>query len=971
MNHLHQLAVLGLVAVGVLLDAGCTGSPQQCGDRMTQVGSACVVGPFPCTDGTKLNPETNACEIDPTACRSGTVLVNHQCVDPTASLTVDVEEAAEPNGVVEFRSAWPQPSTVLEPNWQSAGAINLRPAGEPGVVVHGCVVPTASRPADFDGYTITVDRPTLLHVSADGINGLSAGFVFVAEQDPLPADMVADLTAATLHDLRDYIYLRDWLRIGLSAVSDYAQREVYLPLPGRYRMFVTDSRTLLPLTTVWSDVFTWNYVPEPAGNADGSGCYYVTVEQRSVPPPTRLDLNAGDSGTITSDIKFYTAPDFGDGFTGVNASIDSPDAKVAFALFNNGHLRQTTYDFGVLTPGREFPGQLFFGGILPGDRPLLVLDHLYALGEPSYKLDVYARIPAQPLPTSGGTVVSTLKGTNSVIYPPPLYFPIFDRSALNLFYFDVATARELTGMKLHFSLPVQGNVHDGDANRVAFFYDTYGPVSTYTDYQGIIRTPAPGRYYFWISGPRNTVGDAFSVTSTYARVTPAASATVDVPSGPIPLDPVFGSTIVNYDPGPGAAWQLFNATGTDMTDVVATLIDPARSYGRLDRLTTTIEADPPTIDEPPSLQRFSFPQNGSTPAGHVVFGMPSPMWLNVHASAPGPSPTFNLNVTTGQIQHNFDRLAVPSTTTLTGQTLTALTPNNVRRYFFSAPASSVVTITATPTSGFRTAARRLMIASLNRDETDNVVFDSPVAGPEVARYRIPPESVGDTRLNFNAIVVRAAQAAAGTFDLTVSVDPPFYSAHRSTTPFTDACAGGNTIAMTADGTIDFITDQPRRADDQGLSAPIATPAGFQFYGTSVSSFVVSTNGFISFDPAITSSDSTREFPDGAGKSNIAPFAQDLTGMKICSKTVGTSLIIQWGGFAEMSPVQFQVILHSADQSIEFVYGPNHTSHFFVFEASGGVQDTSGFDGTPTFLALGYVAGSNYPEQNTAVKFTHP
>lgn len=967
MQSKHPIAAS---AIAFLLGAGCSTSSSQCPGG-TLINETCVLGPFPCADGTKRNPETNACELDPASCRAGTVLINHSCVDPTAGLTVDLEEAAEPNGLVEFKYQWETgPFTVLEPNWQSAGSIALKPPGDPGVVIHGCVVPTADRAADFDAYTFTVDRPTLLHVSVDGVNGLSAGFFFVADQDPPPADLTVRNDQALWHDLFPHSIIYNWLRVGLSTVSDSSQREVYLPLAGRYRMFVTDSRTLVPLTQAWSDRAVWQHTPVPAGNLDGSGCYYVTVEQRNVPSPTPLDFHTGDSGTIRGDVKFYTSANFGEGFTGVSAAIDSVDAKVSLMLFNNGALRQVTNELDSVTPAAEKPGQLIFGGIKPGDTPLLVLDHRYAFGEPDYNVGVYAQIPAQPLPSTGETIVSALKGNMAVTYPPPNFLPTVNPRAVNLFYFDVVGSRQLIGMKLRVSLPVQGDIYDEDLHPAAAFSELNWGTSTFTDYQGLIRTIAPGRYYFWLYGPRNTVGDAFSVTSTYTPITPAPTIAVDAPSGPIRLDPTFASTMVTYDPGPDATWQWFNATGTDMTNVVATVLEPGMAYGRLDKLELTKEADPPAFDEPTwlGLRTFSFPEDGSAPAGHVVFGKPNPLWVKVNASAPGPNPTFNLNFTTRQLSRNFNWTEPPFTATLTGETLTAVAPNDQRRYFFRAPTYSIVTITATPTSGFRTAARRLMIATVNRDESDNVIFDTPIAGPEVARFRLPPppEVVPDFRISYTGFVVRAAQPSAGTYNLTVKIDPPYYSAHPSTTSFSDACAGGNVVAMTADGSVDDFGNV-RRADDQGLSAPIATPAGFQFYGASVANLVVSTNGFVSFDPTITSSDVSNTI----GKANIAPFGQDLFGMTICTKAVGSSRIIQWSGFAETKPVQFQLILNGTDQSIEFVFGPKHTSLKQIDELFGafeGVQDTAGIDST---LVLGSVFGAIYPDPSTAVRLTHP
>ena len=74
------------------------------------------------------------------------VLVNGTCQDPTAGLTVDLEEAPEPNG--------------LDAGSHSAGTIALKPIGDAnGFVVHGCVKPVTDE-ADLDAYTISVAGPS-------------------------------------------------------------------------------------------------------------------------------------------------------------------------------------------------------------------------------------------------------------------------------------------------------------------------------------------------------------------------------------------------------------------------------------------------------------------------------------------------------------------------------------------------------------------------------------------------------------------------------------------------------------------------------------------------------------------------------------------------------------------------------------------------------------------------------------------
>src|SRR5664279_4902171 len=153
-----------LSALLFLVLSACGDNAPECGPGTSNVGGFCTPdGSTICGDGTKFDPDTGACLPDPTLCSDGTVLVNGTCQDPTAGLTIDLEEAPEPNG--------------LDAGSHSAGTIALQPIGaENGFVVHGCVKPVSDT-ADLDAYTISVAAPTLIDITADGVQGLAAGFV--------------------------------------------------------------------------------------------------------------------------------------------------------------------------------------------------------------------------------------------------------------------------------------------------------------------------------------------------------------------------------------------------------------------------------------------------------------------------------------------------------------------------------------------------------------------------------------------------------------------------------------------------------------------------------------------------------------------------------------------------------------------------------------------------------------------------
>ena len=82
---------------------------------------------------------------------------------------------------------------------------------------------------------------------------------------------------------------------------------------------------------------------------------------------------------------------------------------------------------------------------------------------------------------------------------------------------------------------------------------------------------------------------------------------------------------------------------------------------------------------------------------------------------------------------------------------------------------------------------------------------------------------------------------AQQYDVTVAIaNPKTYAETAGTTAYASICgtAGAANIAFVADGT----GNGP--ANDEGLSAAIATPAGFTFYGVPAAALRVSTNGWL-------------------------------------------------------------------------------------------------------------------------------
>jgi len=125
--------------------------------------------------------------------------------------------------------------------------------------------------------------------------------------------------------------------------------------------------------------------------------------------------------------------------------------------------------------------------------------------------------------------------------------------------------------------------------------------------------------------------------------------------------------------------------------------------------------------------------------------------------------------------------------------------------------------------------------------------------------------------------VESNVAGLATFTISIKVDPPFYTSHDSATAFDDACTGGTMLTLVATSSFP--------AQDEGLTAAVNAPAGFQLFGVAAPQFLVSSNGFISFDTTLTSAVGfPSTMPDGSGEVNVAAFWDDLDNIVVCSKT---------------------------------------------------------------------------------------
>jgi hypothetical protein len=342
--------------------------PLACAPGTAEVDGACVPdGSVICAQGTVYDAATGACEVDATACGEGTVLVGGECVPFDDTLVADVDEAPEPN------DAAGAPATFALP------AI-----GDPAVTLGGCIAPSdadgdGALDIDVDAFAFEADGPALLDVAIDGIGGASAAFAVAPEDERLVDE--------------------GWLRIGASLVSDGARRRLFVPRAGRYRVDVTDARSLL--------------LGLPAGGA--GACYVAQVSRLPVPAADDLPAELALGGEL-GDPQFHRfAGDGGATVEYAELAVDHPGVRGGLVVMIDGQ------HAGSAAAGDDGRASPMIPGHAAGADIVLVVDAVQdlALDAASFDLAVVdLGVLAEP---GDGTPVAI---THSEAAPAvQLYFP--------------------------------------------------------------------------------------------------------------------------------------------------------------------------------------------------------------------------------------------------------------------------------------------------------------------------------------------------------------------------------------------------------------------------------------------------------------------------------------------------------------------------------------------------------------------
>lgn len=906
MKRLH----LFLISSGLAVAAGCGDNSKICGPGTADNNGdgLCEPSEVPpmCSNGTILDTATNSCVIDPNACQNGTVLINNKCVDPTEGLVVDLAEGPEPNNANVGG---------IEPSGAIAGVIMLKPQGQT-FVVKGSINPFRDQDSngeidpDMDTYVLAVEEPTLVEITVDGTNGLMGAFLTIAVNDN-PAGA--------------------WLRYGMNITGDTSKRQIFFPTAGEYAISVADTRTM----------FFDGDSPPAAGLGGASGSpqsnYFMSLTIVPTPAPTQLTVTgttATNMGMLSvGEVKFFTVP-MGLGLNSVVLDIPgTPNAAVV--VDKNGAFKaeaaETVDFFGSV------PAAVTAAGFRATDTSLIVVDttYHYGPGATPYTLTV-TKADAGQLSTTGGTVTQPESDTD-----------------FSAFFYDIAAVNEVTGFALTWNQPVSGVVVDEDLFLAANF--TYDPNNGFTNrlfsgYTGLIRHRAPGRYYFLTFDPNATGPTEIAATSTLAAQT-VGTVTTGTPATNQMVNTTFKSNGAIYDSDVTVVWQLFNATGTGTGNITNTFFKESTAYGRLDPLTTTGAGTIINDTAPIFAQTYAA---AGAPQGRILLDDGTAKYfVTTRTATTAGTPTYNLDFKTrGYFDYNMVNAGM--TVVRNGEMIDATNP--VRYYLLRATNGNKVSITTDPV----TATLDTRIQTHRNDETVRRSFNNAIAGlDDIGQILQGPE--GWTAFTISSPI---ALTATATYNLTLNANtftPPTYTRAAGATVFANACTGGTMQALVDDGS-GF-----GPANDEGFTASqVNSPNGFSFYGFIEPSFTVSTNGWLTFAGVTTALFTNPDMPlPGVPNGVIAPFWDDLENVVICTKTIGTKLVVQWTGNrfnAATQIVQFQAILDGADNTIEFVWGPGHIPTGGT--ATIGIEDQVGMSASK----IGFNAANTSPP-NTAVKFT--
>lgn len=911
MHDTHFRLLMSFALVGAMAaTSGCGGDDDgaECGAGTVEVEGVCLPAAEACAAGTVYQPETRSCEsqcmegtirqgdtcVNPIDCGTGTAQMGDECVpdgsvvcggntvfdadngvcvpDPDAicegDLVYVVESATcvDPDTLLEGMADVSELAEPNDPTFNDAAMAQPVDISDGGGSFWGCV-----EPADFnmDG-VIDPDRD-FFSVTVTEPTVLDVNLIGLNGLSPaigvLPADEELDEAG--------------WIRFVFELASARPQKKILLPRAGEYLLLVTDASALL------GAFLEAGFIP-----TGGPGrCYFGQLTPEALPEPTPITVGTPIRGTFGDPVFYAYTTEDANAFIGATVSELNAMGEPA----NRGtHDAATTLFTGspVQFRGTAFEaggGRATVGAAVPtmGTQVVVAVEQVLSLTTETVSYEVgLSSVLSQPVPD--GPVTITHDDAGVAVGAPTANSAIFSFEGTSG---DIARvvfdSGESEGDFDVYLLSPSGTrlfLGRGDC-QAAVVDDFFGPVRVpgCAEADSYVELVETGPYTLAVYNYDGTDGEDYSVDLAVTQITPVALTRGTAASTTLSADePAFFRLDART-----ADWLEFAATNAMNITAFDTQLHP--STGAFAEL---VSNDGATTE---SFERF-------------YGGMGSRLIISV-ANADGNSGDESFDFTVSDVAFT-DLGSVTAAMPVTRAGETAPADSGLVRYIVRAETpGETLTLTVTGEAAVDVLINRHSAPTLAITST---VDDNGAGEAEELELIVP--SGGVTVI----FTVADVSDVGGMFDIGVSSEPPPYSFAGAAVAFTSVCPSEGGAG----------TQHLDDVDDE-LTAAIALPGDFPFtfFGEGKTEFLVSSNGWMTFDTTATNScfsSTTGSCPSQGDL--IAPLWRDLDEVSICTARDADRFIVEWRGvlFNSTTVAELQAILHTSGR-IDLVYGPAHAA----------------------------------------------
>lgn len=888
---------LALSMAGLLVACGDDGST--CGDGTVEVGGTCVPTDSVCTAGTTFNEATRMCDPNevepPITCGAGTTLTDGICVadgGPTLDCgtgTIQVGEECAPDGSVVCTGAtafdMDSGTCILDESACAEGTV-FSLETESCIAFDDSLVPDFRELAEPNDprfndaamaqmVELPEDGPVTFGGCIEPEDFDEDGFpdddrdLFTIEVDgPTLLNVNADGIGgltAGLIVLSTDPDLGGWVRAIVDQTSDTAAGQIYLPKAGEYQFLVGDSRNLIPFLV--NAFYGRSNTPLPAGGPDA--CYHIQIETTDIPDATELTDGEAEEGTL-GDPQFYSfASDAGLAGIDFTSLVDGePGGLITVA---GSYVVRDADSFIGVGPSAV--------PVEDGSELLIVVDTAYNVTFRDVDFSLAAALAnSNDYPEDDDDVSVTHEGDTPSV-TTRRYFT-FDGTAG-----DIAHLEFDGGVDSEFEVVLV--TPSGDSitlcERVADFFGTTPGCSDLDEY---VRLVGEGSYALGIFNYLADDGEDYSIALSRTTQTP-----VEIEFGTA-VDSDFDdddTTFFTVD-ALTTDWLTYGfSMFTSIDDLDVDFYDLVPAEGESSGFVLGLQV--PNVD------------GASVSMGDVVerayLGEGSRFLIGVSEDGTTEDDeAFQFLVSEPDVT---DLGTVDPDTDLTEDDVAIAEDETLRFIFRGTEDGGTDTVTVTG------------------DATLDVVITRLAGGGEVDETGGGEAETFTQAVTIDATPFTVTGNEAGTLDILVTEELPPYEVTASAVAFVSVCD--------ADGAVELVDADDALTDETMLAMGGAFP--FAFFGEMKTSFVATTNGWLTFQGDYTDPATFPGFLPFDLGDVVSPQATDMI-TRICVLRDADTYTIEWDGEEYTAagsggaPVAMQVILRTSGV-IDFVFGDTHAT----------------------------------------------